>query len=596
MRIRDVINWNTRVLKEIRKFDSRRVKFTSLYWLCDTLEILVCNVMFLPFIYYAVQLEFPPVKYLFISLIMFLFLLSFKIFSSYYNIYYKANSNEVIRYNFQKELCQKNKKIDMKHLEKQEFYDKVNMLVMIGDGKMLEALDMICWAATTLILIVVYLVVIISFDPVFLVLAIIGAVIVYKTNVALSSKEYEKSIEEMSIKRKIDYTHRIFSLPTYADDIRTSEVAALTNRVYKNAISNLMGLIKKYTRKIVRISSFRNIIMFFITTTLTTIYLGFMYLVKKSMDLTVGEIVIIQTNTYQLCYVLSNISSLIPGLKKNALYLQDYYEYMEYEPEIQENEEGLIAEDRANAINIKNASFSYDENNKVLKNINLSIKAGEKIAIVGYNGAGKSTLIKLILRLYLPQEGEIELDNVPADKYNLKSYRDRFGVAFQNSVVYAATVAENILMQPVEDSQSDEMVAQAINKCGLANEISKYPEGIHTTMTKEFDDGGVELSGGQKQKIALSRVFAKKSGVIILDEPSSALDPISEYEMYKNMLELSEGRTFIVISHRLSITKDVDRIILLENGEIAESGSHQELINKGGKYAEMWNIQAKQYT
>lgn len=593
--MKEVFKLNFKVLKEVVKYHKSRLWCTSIYWFFDTLETLIYNIMFLPFIYYAVQMSFPPVKYLIIALSMFVLLIANNVYASFYNIYFKDNSNEYVRYNFQIKLFSKIKKIDICHLNKQDFYEKVNMLFMIGDKKMLEALDMIWWAISTIILLSIYLVVIISLEPLFIIIAIIGSILTYRLNSVLNKTEYKQSVEEMAIQRNLDYVHRVYSLQTYSDDMKTSNISKVMNKTYINTLIELKNLIKKFTYKIIKLRYFKTVLMFLITTSLTSAYLGYQFIVRNSITLTVGEIVIIQTNLFQLCYVLSNISSVIPQLKKNALYLKNYYEFMDYEPEIKENENGKVAQSGANSLNIKNISFSYDEDHEVLKNINLNIKAGEKIAIVGHNGAGKSTLIKLLLRLYLPQKGEIEFDNVPSDEYNLKSYRDRFGVAFQNSVIYAANVAENVMMQTTDLAADSELIWQALKKSGVSDSIEEHENELESMMTKEFDGNGIELSGGQVQKVALSRVFAKDSGVIILDEPSSSLDPISEYEMYKNMIKLSEGRTFIVISHRLSITKDVDRIVLLENGEIIECGSHKELLNKGGKYAEMWNIQAQQF-
>ena len=596
IKINEVLKLNIRVFKVIKKYDRFRTRMTSFYWIMDTLETLIYNVLFLPFIYYAVQRSVPPTTYLIIALSMFILLLGAKVFSSFYNTYYIDKSNENVRFNFQKSIFAKVKVYDISHLNKTENLDRINMFLKFGHQKMMEALDIIWWGISTIVLLLTYFIVIGTLDPFFIIIAIIGALLTYKISNILGKEEYAQSVEEITIQRRLDYVHRVFSLPIFADDIRTSKISSVIKKIFVDAIGNLRKIMRKFTRKIIVLRCSKNTILFLIATTITSLYLGYQYIIKNSIDLTVGEIMVIQTNVFQIAYVLTNVSTLIPQLKKNAMYLKDYYEFMDYEPEIKENEEGIIAKCGANSLDIKNVSFSYDGSNMVLKNINLSIKAGEKIAIVGHNGAGKSTLIKLLLRLYLPQNGQIELDHIPASEYKLNSYRDRFGVAFQNSVIYAANVAENVMMRPVNLAEDAEIVSQSLKKSGIYECIERCSSGIASIMTKEFDEEGLELSGGQIQKIALARVFAKDSGIIILDEPSSALDPISEHEMYRNMLGLSSGRTFIVISHRLSITKDVDRIVLLENGEIVECGSHNELIAKNGKYAKMWNVQAKQFS
>lgn len=238
-------------------------------------------------------------------------------------------------------------------------------------------------------------------------------------------------------------------------------------------------------------------------------------------------------------------------------------------------------------------SFRYPGSERwVLRDISFRIDPREKRAIVGYNGAGKTTLVRLIMRLYEPTEGHMLLNGHDVREYDMDAYRAAFSTIFQNFRLYAFSVAENVLMRDHEAGEEGE-VRRALEKCGILDKIDSYPNGIHTRMTKEFDKDGIELSGGQQQKIALARAFARESDIVILDEPTSALDPMSEYEMCRSMLELCARRACVVISHRLAITKDVDRILFLEKGRIAETGSHEELLKENGRYAEMWKVQTK---
>lgn len=241
-----------------------------------------------------------------------------------------------------------------------------------------------------------------------------------------------------------------------------------------------------------------------------------------------------------------------------------------------------------------NVSFSYDGRNEVLHDINMDIRGGEKVAIVGKNGAGKSTLVKLLLQLYRPQSGRIELDGISAEAYALGAYRERFGVAFQNTQLYAVSVAENVLMAEYEERHKEKII-ESLKSSGLYSRIEKTEKGIETAVTKEFNGEGIEFSGGQAQKLALARVFARDCGVVILDEPSAALDPASEAEMYENMMTLALDKTVIMISHRLSACRNVDRIYVMEDGTVVESGTHRELLEKKGVYAAMWRLQASGY-
>ena len=223
----------------------------------------------------------------------------------------------------------------------------------------------------------------------------------------------------------------------------------------------------------------------------------------------------------------------------------------------------------------------------------MSIKKGEKIALVGYNGAGKTTLIKLILRLYDPTQGSIYFGDENLKEYPINKYREKYGVLFQDFEIVAASIAQNISMS---DGEFDKEKADAvIKKVAFAEKLQSLPEGYETQLTKEFSDKGVNLSGGEAQKLALARVLYSSANVIILDEPSSALDPIAEYELNKAVTELSGDKTVIIISHRLSTTRFVDKIYMLEKGRIIEQGDHNTLLAQNGKYAEMFSAQAEKY-
>ena len=249
-------------------------------------------------------------------------------------------------------------------------------------------------------------------------------------------------------------------------------------------------------------------------------------------------------------------------------------------------------------IKLENISFFYGKgtaySKQALKNVNIEIGKNEKIALVGHNGAGKSTLIKLLLRLYDPTEGSVTLSGVDARDIKLDKYRDMFSVVFQDFKTIALPVFENVLMRPREEGD-DALVVDALKKSGAYDRVMELPNGIETMLTKEFDENGAVLSVGQSQKIAIAHAFVKNSPFIILDEPSSALDPVAESEMYNNMMQAGEGKGMIFISHRLSSAVGADRIYMLEKGEVVESGTHAELLALNGKYADMFKKQAQNY-
>ncbi len=241
-------------------------------------------------------------------------------------------------------------------------------------------------------------------------------------------------------------------------------------------------------------------------------------------------------------------------------------------------------------------TFRYNEKaDPVISDISLRVKRGEKIAIVGYNGAGKTTLIKLLMRLYDPAQGRIVYHGKDIREFNPKEYRHRIGVVFQDYQLYAASLGENVVMKEAQSRVAEDEVVSALEKAGFGERFRTLPLGLETQVTAEFDKDGINFSGGESQKIAISRAFYKDADILIMDEPSSALDPIAEYELNKAMESAAKGKTVFYISHRLSTTRDADRIILLENGRIEEEGTHESLLAMNGKYAQMWKVQAGRY-
>ncbi|MDR1689294.1 MAG: ABC transporter ATP-binding protein/permease [Clostridiales bacterium] len=285
-------------------------------------------------------------------------------------------------------------------------------------------------------------------------------------------------------------------------------------------------------------------------------------------------------------------------MKNESVYIGYLEEILNYKPVIPDNKYGIkLSKEKGVNLEVKNVTFSYPSvpEDTVLRDVSLKIERGKKLAIVGYNGSGKSTFTKLLLYLYKENAGEILCDDRSYDSYNTESLRGIFSVVFQDFQIFAISIAENILLREVNGAEDEKTVWDALKFSGLLDKVKSLENGIHSVITKEFDEDGVFLSGGESQKLAIARAYARNSSVLIFDEPSSSLDPLAEHEIFSRLLALGKDKTVIYISHRLSSVVDADEIVLFDSGEIAEKGTHAQLMNLGGKYFEMFNLQAEKY-
>nr|WP_243254307.1 ABC transporter ATP-binding protein [Clostridium perfringens] len=284
----------------------------------------------------------------------------------------------------------------------------------------------------------------------------------------------------------------------------------------------------------------------------------------------------------------------LANIKAQNMYLDDMREFLEIKSENKEKTRDIPI-DSSYEIEFKNVSFKYPKTDKyIYKNLSLKIKKGQRLAIVGINGAGKTTFVKLLCRLYEPTSGEILINGVNIKDFSKEEYYKILSVVFQDIKTFAFTVAENVSLENLEDVDR-EKVLHCIEKAGVGDKINSLQKGIDTSLLKILDGEGVELSGGENQKLALARALYKNGKIVILDEPTSALDVVAEYNIYKGFDELIGDKTAIYISHRLASTKFCDVIAFFENGEIVEYGTHEELLKKNGKYSDMFNIQAQYY-
>ena len=283
----------------------------------------------------------------------------------------------------------------------------------------------------------------------------------------------------------------------------------------------------------------------------------------------------------------------------NSLMINDYRNFVDWKEdrETADEKDGHITEINLDKFEFRfeNVSFKYPgHDNYVLKNVNLTIKNGAKLAVVGVNGAGKTTFIKLMMKLYEPSEGRILLNDVDIKEYNREEYFKLFSPVFQNVECFAMPIYQNISFAE-EDKTDMNKINEVLEQSGLSEKINSYEKGIHTNLLKIFDKEGIDLSGGEKQRLAMARALYKDGKVVILDEPTAALDALAEDRMYREFENMIYGKTAVFISHRLGSTRFCDKIAMFEDGTIVEEGTHEELMAKNGKYAYMFGIQSQYY-
>ncbi len=293
------------------------------------------------------------------------------------------------------------------------------------------------------------------------------------------------------------------------------------------------------------------------------------------------------------------VNWIYSSIRGNCLMINDYRNFIEWEEdrETADERDGHITEINLDKFEFRfeNVSFKYPgHDNYVLKNVNLTIKNGAKLAVVGVNGAGKTTFIKLMMKLYEPSEGRILLNDVDIKEYNREEYFKLFSPVFQNVECFAMPIYQNISFAE-EDKTDMNKINEVLEQSGLSEKINSYEKGIHTNLLKIFDKEGIDLSGGEKQRLAMARALYKDGKVVILDEPTAALDALAEDRMYREFENMIYGKTAVFISHRLGSTRFCDKIAMFEDGTIVEEGTHEELMAKNGKYAYMFGIQSQYY-
>ena len=444
-------------------------------------------------------------------------------------------------------------------------------------------------------------------SPGVLCIVLTGSLLSLVANFYRSRLAYEKDQALTFFRRKLDYISRLFYQKQYAKDMRTEPLLHLVLDDYE----------KTYRQKIRRVRDFGKKTVFSACAAAfpleVTDIIIWLVIVKKIMRgaLQAGSFMALSNAAWSLSNQLRQLFKIIPELYQESLRI-DHIRYFKQRVPLHMSFTGAeppfgmalssaaepssggffpLEPEDIRRIEMVQCCFSYGTAPFRIRDVSFSLERNRILALVGHNGAGKSTVVQLLLRLYEPASGAVLINGKDYRLYDPAGYRKCTAAVFQDYRCYAYTIAENILMRTPTDTEDEKLVIEALQKVKLYGKVSALPKGIYSVLTKEFDGEGILFSSGELQKLSIARALVKNTPILALDEPSSALDPLAEAELQTIMREICRDKLVIVVSHRLSMAKAADHILLLENGRIAEEGSHSALLKLNGKYAELWYAQ-----
>lgn len=536
-------------------------------------------------------------KILYYILIFFIIELSLNIGMSYLNETYINLNGHLYSMHFLLTVNKKMIELDMKQLDDPDVHQKIALVKdIIYRGIGIRLIDNFFSFITSVITIISVGSVVLSTDIKLFFIILGVAIFSVWLNLISENWEISQRDENMYLSRILNYYIDIMGNKSSSKEMKMFSFSDWVMKKYYNTLQKLRARLHILYKKIFKIYSAT---ILFETIKNSGIYLYLAYLTFKKV-ITVGQFTQCFTATGELSQSIVTSASFFTNLNINGKYIQSFREFMEMKSEIQvddmQNRNFCQIPNKVEKITFENVYFKYTNmSSNVLENINYTFEKGKIYVIVGENGAGKTTLVNLLTRLYDP-DGNIYLNGTNIKEYNILEYRKKFSVVFQDFKYFAFTIGENVaLNEDIEQQEIKNKIMKYIKESGFEEKLSKLPQGIDTELDKIFHKDGVILSGGESQKLALARALFRESEILILDEPSSALDPLAEDELLMRFKEITKDKLVIYISHRLSCVTMADEILYIKDEKIKEAGSHKQLIEKNGEYAKFYYSQAKHY-
>jgi len=481
--------------------------------------------------------------------------------------------------------------LDLDQFEDSTFYDKLERARQQTTGRTV-LLSQVLGQVQDLITMAFLAVGLMTFNPWLIILLLIAVIPAFMGESYFNDRTYALNRRQTQERRELDYLRYLGASDETAKEVKLFSLSGFL-------IDRFRKLSDKFYRDNRSLAIRRSVWgTFFAFLGSAGYYAAYVVIILRAINgsLSIGDLTFLAGSFRQLRSLLEGILSRFTSVSQGAIYLSDLFEFFEIKPRIVRSthprpfprpiREGFIFE---------HVGFRYTNAERwAIRHLNFTLRPGEKLALVGENGAGKTTLIKLLARLYDPAEGRILLDGIDLREYDPDELRGQIGIIFQDYLRYQMTVAQNIAVGNIS-RQDDRPLIEASARKSLADAVTeRLPDKYDQALGRRFRQG-VELSGGEWQKIALARAYMRDAQLLILDEPTAALDARAEYEVFQRFAELTQGRSAVLISHRFSTVRMADRILVLEKGELIEIGSHEELLEKKGRYAELFHLQAKGY-
>ena len=481
--------------------------------------------------------------------------------------------------------------LDLDQFEDSTFYDKLERARQQTVGRTV-LLSQVLSQVQDLITMLFLAAGLVVFNPWLILMLIVAVIPAFLGESYFNDKNYSLNRRQTPERRELDYIRFIGASDDTAKEVKifnladflTDRFRQLSNKFYQDNKAlvikrSLWGTIFAILGSV----GYYGAYVFIIATTIAG---------KQS----IGALTFLAGSFRQLRSLLESILSRFTSVSQGAIYLKDFFDFFEIQPKIKHSANARpFPRPIQTGFVFDNVGFRYHNSERwANRHLSFTLHAGEKLALVGENGAGKTTLVKLLARLYDPSEGRILLDGHDLKEYDLGELRKEVGVIFQDYIRYQMTVSQNIAVGNIDEKENESLIQHAANQSLADILVQKLPDKYAQALGKRFNQG-VELSGGEWQKIALARAYMKDAQLLILDEPTASLDARAEYEVFERFTELTKGKTAVLISHRFSTVRMADRILVLERGELIESGDHAALLQKNGRYAELFNLQAKGY-